>query len=379
MPDLFEWYDRMRAEAPVWRDAQHGAWNMFLYDDVKTVLSDSARFSSQRGRGRGSDNPESALADSLISTDPPRHRDLRALVEKAFTPRAVQALAPRIKALVDGLLDDFDPGETDFVRDFAVPLPVTVIAEILGIPAADRDSFKRWSDAVIVGDASGSREMAAYFTQLVARRRAQGGGEDLISALIRAEFGEPRREEGGQHLTGQELIGFCMLLLVAGNETTTNLLSNAVQVLSDHPGAREQLAANPELWPGAVEEVLRYRSPVQSMFRVVARDTELGGQRLGEGDWAVAWIGSANLDGGQFPDAASFDPARNPNRHLAFGQGIHFCLGAPLARLEADIALRAVYERFPHLRVREGVSLTLIESSIVHGVRELPVELLVSA
>ncbi len=372
MPDLFEWYDRMRAGAPVWRDAQHGAWNVFLYDDVKTVLGDHARFSSQRGRGRGSDNPEAALADSLISTDPPRHRDLRALVEKAFTPRAVQALAPRIGELVEGLLDNFDPRETDFVRDFAVPLPVTVIAEILGIPAGDRDRFKRWSDAVIVGDAGGSREMATYFTGLVTARRAGGGGDDLISALMRAE-------EGGQHLSGQELIGFCMLLLVAGNETTTNLLSNAVRVLSAHPGAREELAAHPGGWPRAVEEVLRYRSPVQSMFRVVAQDTELGGQHLSAGEWVVAWIGSANLDKGQFPDAQTFDPRRSPNRHLAFGQGIHFCLGAPLARLEADIALRAVYGRFPNLQVREGVSLTPIESTIVHGVRELPVELPVRA
>lgn len=368
MSDLFGWYAQMRVNAPV--SSQSGAWNVFLYDDVKTVLSDYARFSSQRGRGRGGNEPQHALADSLISTDPPRHRDLRALVERAFTPKAVQALAPRIEELVDELLAGFGSHGTDFVRDFAVPLPVTVIAEILGIPAQERASFKRWSDAVIVGDPSGSREMAAYFTRLLAQRRG-GEGDDLISALVRAE-------EGGQHLSAQELIGFCMLLLVAGNETTTNLLSNAVQVLSAHPGAREQLAAQPELWPGAIEEVLRFRSPVQSMFRVTAQEVELRGQRLPAGAWVVAWIGSANLDEAQFPRAAEFDLTRSPNRHLAFGQGIHFCLGAPLARLEARIALRAVYEKFPHLRVREDAELRPIESSIVHGVRELPVHLQVS-
>lgn len=375
MNDLFSWYAGQRRAAPVSRDPSSGAWSVFSYADVKTVLSDFSRFSSQRGRGRGSDNPQQALADSLISTDPPRHRDLRALVEKAFTPRAVDALAPRIAQLVNELLDGFDPHSThstDFVRDFAVPLPVTVIAEILGVPASERANFKRWSDAVIVGDPSGTREMAAYFTRLLGERRAEGGGEDLISALLRAE-------EGGQQLSAQELIGFCMLLLVAGNETTTNLLGNAVQVLSHHPEAREELAANPALWPDAIEEVLRSRSPVQSMFRVAAQDTELGGQLLQAGEWVVAWIGSANHDEAQFERAGEFLPDRRPNRHLAFGNGIHFCLGAPLARLEARLALEAVYARFPHLQVHEGAVLRPIESSIVHGVRELPVRLKVSA
>lgn len=372
MSNLFPWYASMRAASPVVYDPRHGVHNVFLYDDVKTVLSDFARFSSQRGRGQGSQNPESALADSIISTDPPRHRQLRALVERAFTPRQVEALAPRITELARELLSGFGD-DVDFVRDFAEPLPVIVIAEILGIPTSDRRDFKRWSDGVVSGRSDGMREMAAYFSKLIARRRAEGqDGEDLVSALLRAEV-------DGQHLTPNELLGFCILLLVAGNETTTNLLTNAVQVLSDHPGVREELSAQPDLWPAVIEEVLRFRSPVQSMFRVTTRAVELSGVTIPEGAWVVAWIGSANHDERIFERPDAFDPRRSPNRHLAFGHGVHFCLGAPLARLEANIALRAVYERFPHLRVRRGAELKYIDSTIVHGVKELPVHLRVEA
>ncbi|PYE53519.1 cytochrome P450 [Deinococcus yavapaiensis KR-236] len=362
----------MRASSPVAYDSRHGVHNVFLYEDVKTVLSDFARFSSQRGRGQGSQNPDNALADSIISTDPPRHRQLRALVERAFTPRQVEALAPRISELTHELLDGFSR-DVDFVRDFAEPLPVIVIAEILGIPVRDRRDFKRWSDAVVSGRHDGMREMATYFSKLIARRRDEGqDGEDLVSALLRAEV-------DGAHLTSNELLGFCILLLVAGNETTTNLLTNAVQVLSDHPGVRDELVSNPDLWPSTVEEVLRLRSPVQSMFRVSTESVELSGVTIPANAWVIAWIGSANHDERVFEMPDVFEPRRSPNRHLAFGHGVHFCLGAPLARLEATIALRAVYERFPHLRAREDAELKYIDSTIVHGVKELPVHLSVEA
>ncbi|WP_245900924.1 cytochrome P450 [Deinococcus yavapaiensis] len=372
MSDLFAWYASMRASSPVAYDSRHGVHNVFLYEDVKTVLSDFARFSSQRGRGQGSQNPDNALADSIISTDPPRHRQLRALVERAFTPRQVEALAPRISELTHELLDGFSR-DVDFVRDFAEPLPVIVIAEILGIPVRDRRDFKRWSDAVVSGRHDGMREMATYFSKLIARRRDEGqDGEDLVSALLRAEV-------DGAHLTSNELLGFCILLLVAGNETTTNLLTNAVQVLSDHPGVRDELVSNPDLWPSTVEEVLRLRSPVQSMFRVSTESVELSGVTIPANAWVIAWIGSANHDERVFEMPDVFEPRRSPNRHLAFGHGVHFCLGAPLARLEATIALRAVYERFPHLRAREDAELKYIDSTIVHGVKELPVHLSVEA
>ncbi|WP_019586598.1 cytochrome P450 [Deinococcus apachensis] len=363
--DPFPWYADMRRASPVVRDPRSGMWMVFDYAGVQRTLSDWKAFSSERGRPRG-ENAESALSSSIISTDPPRHRQLRALVEQAFTPRQVRALAPRIEELVDELLSPVEAsGRMDFVLDFAYPLPVIVIAEILGIPASDRDRFKRWSDAVVTGDMSGSREMAAYFGRLIEERR-HAPGEDLISGLIAAQV-------EGEHLNTQELLGFCILLLVAGNETTTNLLANTVLCWRDAPEAYERVLADRELLPGTIEESLRFRSPVQSMFRVAAQDVELGGQLIPEGSPVLAWIGSANRDEAQFPNADRFDPARTPNRHLAFGHGVHFCLGAPLARLEASIALRAVLDRLPNLRLVPGTVLDPIPSQIVSGVKRLPV------
>ncbi|GGO38654.1 cytochrome P450 [Deinococcus humi] len=363
--DPFGWYAAQRAEQPVIRDSSSGMWMVFDYDGVQRVLSDWKAFSSQRGRPRGED-AASALSSSIISTDPPRHRQLRALVEQAFTPRQVRALAPRIVELVDELLVQVErAGRMDFVLDFAYPLPVIVIAEILGIPSADRDAFKRWSDAVVTGNPSGSREMAAYFGTLIEQRR-HAPGEDLISGLIAAQV-------EGEHLNPQELLGFCILLLVAGNETTTNLLVNTVRCWQDAPDALERVRADRTLLPSTIEESLRYRSPVQSMYRVAAQDVELGGQTIPALSPVLAWIGSANRDEAQFPDAGLFDPARAPNRHLAFGHGVHFCLGAPLARLEASIALDAVLERLPNLRVAPDTVLEPIPSQIVSGVKRLPI------
>src|SRR3954447_12062337 len=220
MAERIEWYAQMRRATPV-AEGPDGAWDVFSYEAVRAVLSDHAAFSSARAMGGGN-----VLGDSLIAPDPPRHRQLRALVDRAFTPRAVQALAPRIQQLAADLLDRFDGPELDFVAAFAEPLPVFVIAEILGVPAADRADFKRWSDAVVTGNPGGMREMTGYFGRLIAQRRAAGlSGTDLISVLMAAE-------EEGQRLSERELLGFCVLLLVAGNETTTNLLANTVQILS---------------------------------------------------------------------------------------------------------------------------------------------------
>ena len=363
--DPFAWYAALRSQGPVVRDPRSGMWMVFDYDGVQRTLSDWKNFSSQQGRARG-ENAQSALSSSIISTDPPRHRQLRALVEQAFTPRQVRALAPRIEELVDELLGRVErTGRMDFILDFAYPLPVIVIAEILGIPAADRDAFKRWSDAVVTGDPSGSREMAVYFGRLIAQRR-HVPGEDLISGLIAAQV-------EGEHLDPQELLGFCILLLVAGNETTTNLLANTVLCWRDAPQAYARVQAERALLPGTIEESLRYRSPVQSMYRVTAQEVELGGQTLAAHSPVLAWIGSANRDEAQFPAADRFDPARTPNRHLAFGHGVHFCLGAPLARLEATLALGAVLDRLPHLRVAPGTVLEPVQSQIVSGVKRLPV------
>lgn len=366
--DPFPWYERMRRSEPVHRHPERGTWQVFLYDDVQRVLSDHSAFSSRMGGG------SHAIGSSLIGQDPPLHTRLRALVTQAFTPKAVARMQPRIEDIVRGLLDRALPrGEMDLVADFAYPLPATVIAELLGIPAEDQHRFKAWSDAVVAGGQGdggagyrqAQQEMAVYFREVVGRRLREPG-EDLISGLLAAEV-------DGRRLDPMELFGFCVLLLVAGHETTTNLLGNAVLCFDEHPEVAERLRAEPGLLPAAVEEVLRYRSPVQVMFRTAAADVRLGGQDLQAGDRVAAWIGSANRDERQFPDAGRFEASRTPNRHLAFGHGIHFCLGAPLARLEARVALGALLQRCRGLRIAAGTVLEPVTSTVVFGPRRLPV------
>ncbi|NUT70883.1 cytochrome P450 [Pseudarthrobacter sp. C4D7] len=372
--DPFPQYEHMRTSAPVFRDDVTGSWHVFRYSDVQRVLSEHATFSSRMG----GDNPSGTgqlFASSLITTDPPRHRQLRSLVTQAFTPKAVDALAPRITGLTEDLLGGIAAGgNADLIRDLAYPLPVIVISELMGIPAEDRERFKHWSDVIVSQTRTGpaganqdatTSEMVEYFLALIERRRSRPG-TDLISTLLAAEI-------DGHKLTVPELLGFCSLLLVAGNETTTNLIGNAVLSLAEVPGALGRLRDDPALVPQALEEVLRFRSPVQSMYRVTVAETALGDRLLPAGSPVVAWIGSANRDEQQFPRAAEFDVDRNPNRHLAFGHGIHFCLGAPLARLEARIALEALLNRLPGLSVAPGAELERMDSSIVYGLKELPV------
>jgi cytochrome P450 len=372
--DPFPQYRAMRESSPVFQDEQSGSWHVFRYDDVQRVLSEHATFSSRMG---GDDPSETGqlFAASLITTDPPRHRQLRSLVTQAFTPKAVDALAPRISALTDELLDGIAPaGTADLIAGLAYPLPVIVIAELMGIPPGDRDRFKQWSDVIVSQTRSGAEdadhhatnvEMTGYFLDLIEQRRRQPGN-DLISNLLSAEI-------DGQKLSVPELLGFCSLLLVAGNETTTNLIGNAVLSFTEVPGTFERLLAEPQLLPQAIEEVLRYRSPVQSMYRVAAADTALGDVQIPAGAPLVAWIGSANRDERHFTEPDEFDIDRGPSRHLAFGQGIHFCLGAPLARLEARIALEATLSRLPDLTVAAGSRLERMDSTIVYGLKELPV------
>ncbi|MEO5321318.1 cytochrome P450 [Arthrobacter sp. CC3] len=372
--DPFPQYRAMRESSPVFQDEQSGSWHVFRYDDVQRVLSEHATFSSRMG---GDDPSETGqlFAASLITTDPPRHRQLRSLVTQAFTPKAVDALAPRISALTDELLDRIAPaGTADLIAGLAYPLPVIVIAELMGIPPGDRDRFKQWSDVIVSQTRSGAEdadhhatnvEMTGYFLDLIEQCRRQPGN-DLISNLLSAEI-------DGQKLSVPELLGFCSLLLVAGNETTTNLIGNAVLSFTEVPGTFERLLAEPQLLPQAIEEVLRYRSPVQSMYRVAAADTALGDVQIPAGAPLVAWIGSANRDERHFTEPDEFDIDRGPSRHLAFGQGIHFCLGAPLARLEARIALEATLSRLPGLTVAAGSRLERMDSTIVYGLKELPV------
>jgi len=353
----------MRESNPVSYNEMFRMWEVFRYNDVQHVFSDHATFSSEFIGG-------GPFGESLISMDPPRHRQLRSIVTQAFTPRTIAQLAPRVTEIVNELLDTaLEMGTMDVIDDLAYPLPVTVIAELIGIPPADRDRFRRWSNA-LVGTSSDNRgdpqaEMREYFLAMFAQRRKEPK-DDLISALLAAQI-------DGKHLSTTELLGFCFLLLVAGNETTTNLIGNAFLCFDDHPEVWERLQAEPALIPGAIEEVLRYLSPVQSMFRVTTTKTILGNVEIPAQSRLLIWIASANHDAAQFPNPETFDIRRTPNRHIAFGNGIHFCLGAPLARLEAKIAFEEITRRLTEFHVANKAPLERTDNFILYGLKHLPV------
>lgn len=370
--DPFPWYAFMRSNQPVFQD-ERGVWHVFRYDDVKRVLSDHEAFSSRRG---ADGDPISA---SLISTDPPRHRQLRSLVSLGFTPRAIADLTPRIDAITTELLANlpFEDGLVDIVQGLTTPLPVIVIAELLGVPPEDRSRFKVWSDAVIAGSrqaesgemvtySDAQREMAAYFTKMI-QLRSQHPENDLISALTQAKI-------DGESLSQMDILGFCILLLVAGNETTTNLLSNALYTLHEQPELWRSLAEQPDQIPEFIEEVLRFLSPVQHMYRKSTQDVVLSDVTIPAGSPVIAWIGSANRDEDMYvaPDAFQID---RKNRHLAFGHGIHFCLGAPLARLEAKQVLEAMISRYQGVSIPDTTACEMVPTSLVYGFAKLPLRL----
>ena len=360
----YPWYHAMREAHPVYFDQERYMWSTFRYPDVQRVLTDYESFSSQMMMS--GDHP---LSNSIINMDPPRHRQLRTIVSQVFTPRAIARLAPRIAELVHEILDPLvAQGKMDIINDLAYPLPVMVIAEMLGVPTTDRARFKHWSDIIVgseEGGADSQQEIADYFTDMFEQRKREPQ-DDLLTALLAAQV-------DGQHLTSEELLGFCILLLVAGNITTTNLIGNAFVSFHEFPEALQELYADLSLVPSAVEEVLRYRSPVQNMFRITLKETVVGDQQIGPGQPVRAWIGSANRDPEEFPNPDVFDIRRSPNRHISFGHGIHFCLGAPLSRLEGKIVLEIMLERLKNIQIVPGTHLEAVSSMVLHGVKHLPI------
>jgi len=359
------WYHYMCETTPfVFQEAEQ-VWQVFRFQDAQRILLDPATFSSQTRLGRGMDA-------SLVTSDPPRHRKLRDLVNQQFTPRMVAQLEGRITSIVHHLLDAVSSaGRMDIVDDLAHPLPTIVIAELLGVPAEDSKRFREWSDAILEYALSPEREqriqteMAGYFLQAIEARRHKPAN-DLISALLAAEI-------DGERLSERELLSFCVLLLVAGNETTTTLIGNAMLCFDTFPETLHMLRENPSLIPNALEEVLRYHAPIRAVGRSPVVDVSLGGQQMRAGHYLSVMVAAANFDESAFPQALTFDIQRNPNRHLAFGHGIHFCLGAPLARLEARITFSLLLERFTDIqRVRE-IPLEPIRGSGAQGIKHFPI------
>jgi cytochrome P450 len=338
----FPLYDQTRAVSPLLHDPKSDLWMIFDYDGVKEVLTHHRHFSSSMFHA-GRDNPE-----WMIFLDPPRQTKLRGLINLAFTPRVIEALEMRIADLSRELLDKtIERGEMDLVGDFATPLPMMVIAQLIGIPAAEWFQFRHWSEAILtlsytlsassmatLAIAQYSKvkaEMNAFVSDLIQQRRGTPA-DDLLTKLIHAEV-------DGARLSETEIIDFVELLIVAGQETTSNLISNAILCFLENPDQLATLRTSPDLLPTAIEEVLRYRSSVQWIFRATTCAVSLYGQLIPKGKLVLPIIGSANRDPLHFPEPGRFNITRNPNPHIAFGQGVHFCLGAPLARLEARVAL----------------------------------------
>jgi cytochrome P450 len=372
----FPMYEQIRSGSPLLYVAPLDLWGIFDYDGVKRALTDHEAFSSIVT------TQTTSTPDWLVFSDPPRHTKLRAIILRAFTPRSIASLEPRVREISRELLDEaIERGEMDLVADYSGPLPTIVIAEMIGIPIADRPRFIQWSEVIlnlsytISGGEEAAEavkvytatkeEMKAYLADLLEDRR-KAPKDDLLTRLVEAEV-------DGERLTEEEILGFFQLLLTAGTETTTNLISNAILSFIDHPAELARLKASPELLPSAIEEVLRYRSPVLTMFRQTKREVELSGQVIPAGKFVLTMIGSANRDPKYFKDPDRFDIGRDPNPHIAFGHGIHFCLGASLSRLEGKIAIPDLLSRLSGFERASAEPWEPRKAIHVHGPHRLPI------
>ncbi len=381
--DPYPTYQEMRDQSPVLMEFIPGgivpglneslkAWALMKHDDVYAALRDHDTFSSAH-------NPfvEKGFFPQLvlIMDDPPRHTRFRRLVNKAFTLRRVEALEPWITTVAYELLDEIGAGETDIVQSYTIPLPVKVIARLLGIPGDDYPTFKHWSDTFISSLISisledrmkNTMEMVEYFGKIAAARRSQGA-EDLITALVEAEI-------EGESLQDWEILGFCILLLIAGNETTTNLMSNMLNILADRPELWQRLRQDRSLVEPVIEETLRYESPVQQLLRTTTKEATLSGITIPANELVAVFFGAANRDPKEFPNPDEFRLDRDLRNHVSFGVGIHYCLGASLARAEAKISLNAFLDRFSTITHGAAPAVRQSQSPVVFGFERLPLSL----
>ncbi|CAA0128444.1 Putative cytochrome P450 123 [Mycolicibacterium vanbaalenii] len=377
LSDPYPTYRLLRDSAPVYRAEESHTWVLSRHADVQAAAVDHGTYSSVDGifpTPPGS-NFIGSFLPMMIVMDPPRHDQLRALVSRAFTPRRVAGLHGAITQMAAELLGRFDEefGSADFVTDFAAILPAAVIADLLGVPAEDRDLFRLWSSQLVQVDVNhgqttnalaAAASIYAYFTDFLAERR-RSARADLMSALVNATV-------DGIGLTDEEVLGFCALLLVAGYETTTNLLGNSAVVLAQNPQIRRRLGRDRTLLGPAVEELLRYDSPAQGLSRTLTRDVTLHGTTMRRGEKVLLLFGSANRDERAFPEPDVFDVDRTCEHQVAFGRGIHFCLGAALARMEARIALDALLDKVPDWEV-DLTSARRLRSGPIRGYTSLPI------
>ncbi|WP_367319952.1 cytochrome P450 [Streptomyces sp. HUAS ZL42] len=371
-------YARLRERGPVHRvrlpqhEAHHETWLVVGYEEARAALADP-RLAKDGTKIGITFLDEELIGKYLLIADPPQHTRLRGLVTRAFTMRRVEQLRPRVQEITDDLLDTMLPhGRADLVESFAYPLPITVICELLGVPEMDRTEFRKISTEAVAPSSAESEydafvRLAEYLTGLIEDKRCAGPSDDLLSDLIRTTA------EDGDRLSPQELRGMAFILLIAGHETTVNLITNAVHALLAHPDQLAALRADMSLLDGAVEETLRYEGPVENAtFRFAAEPLRIAGTSVRQGDAVMIGLTAADRDGDRFPAPDRFDIRRDARGHVAFGHGIHYCLGAPLARLEARTAIRSLLERAPELTL-DGEPGEWLPGMLMRGVRSLPV------